>query len=178
MARQVALLRGINLGARNRVPMPELRELLTALGYEDVVTVVQSGNVVLGTAADQAELERELQGQIAQRFGVDTPVVVRSARELANVVADNPFPHAAAVPKRFQVSFLSTSCPADAARELEAPDLAPEQVAVRGREVYAWHANGIQRSPLSELLTDRKLGVTATARNWNTVLKLHELAGG
>lgn len=158
--------------------MPELRELLTGLGYEDVVTLVQSGNVVLGSSVAPAELERDLQREIAERFGVDTPVVARSRQQLAKVVAGNPFPDAADDPKRYQVSFLAAKCPTAAARELEAADVAPERVAVRGREVYTWHVNGIQHSPLAKLLTERKLGVTSTARNWNTVLKLHELADG
>jgi len=176
MPRQIALLRGINLGPRNRVPMPELRELLTELGYEDVATVVQSGNIVLGSTRP-TDLGRDLQQQIAERFGVDTPVLVRTAGQLAKVVADNPFPEAAQDPRRYQVSFLSAKCSPAVARELEAADIAPEQVAVRGREIYAWHVNGIQRSPLAKLLTDNKLGAIATARNWSTVLKLHELAG-
>ena len=176
MPRQIALLRGINLGPRNRVPMPELRELLTGLGYDDVATVVQSGNIVLTSNAEPAQLETDLRKEIAKAFGVDTPVIVRTRTELEKVVTDNPLTAAVADPKRFQVSFLSDTCPAAVARELEAADVAPEQVAVRGREIYAWHINGIQKSPLAKLLTDQRLGVTATARNWNTVTKLLEIA--
>lgn len=177
MARHIALLRGINLGARNRVPMPALRELLSGLGYGDVATLVQSGNVVLTSTAGAAQLGRDLQARVAEAFGVDTPVIVRTRAQLARVVADNPLPEAEADPKRFQVSFLSAQPAASVARGLDAAEVAPEQVAVRGREIYAWHANGIQRSPLARLLTDRKLGVTATARNWSTVTALLELAG-
>lgn len=178
MTRMVALLRGINLGARNRVPMPALRELLAEHRYQDVATVVQSGNIVLSTAVGADRLAADLQGLIAQRFGVDTPVVVRTAAQLAAVVQANPLPQAAADPKRFQVSFLSEPCPADTADALAAADIAPEQVAIRGAEVYAWHVAGMQKSPLARMLTDKRLGVTATARNWNTVLKLRELSGG
>lgn len=178
MERQIALLRGINLGARNRVPMPGLRDLLFKLGCEDVATLVQSGNIVLTATAGAADLERDLQAQIAEAFGVDTPVLVRTRDQLAKVVADNPLPAAESDPKRFQVSFLSAPPDAAVAGALEAADLAPEQVAVRGREIYAWHPAGIQSSPLAKLLTDRRLGVTATARNWNTVTKLLELASG
>lgn len=176
MARQIALLRGINLGARNRVPMPALRDLLAELGYEDVATVAQSGNVVLRSTATAAQLERDLQSHVAEAFGVNTPVIVRTRTQLAKVVADNPLPEAEADPKRFQVSFLSGTVAASVAREIETADVSPEQVAVRGREIYAWHVNGIQKSPLAKLLVDRRLGVTATARNWNTVTKLLELA--
>ena len=176
MARQIALLRGINLGARNRVPMPALRDLLAELGYEDVATEAQSGNVVLRSTATAAQLERDLQSHVAEAFGVDTPVIVRTRTQLAKVVADNPLPEAEADPKRLQVVFLSGPVTAPIALAVEAADLAPEQVAVRGREIYAWHADGVQKSPLARLLTDSKLGVTATARNWNTVTKLLGLA--
>ena len=176
MPRQIALLRGINLGARNRVSMPELRELLSGLGHEDVKTLLQSGNVVLTSDETGEALEQALEAAIAEELGVESRVVVRTARELAGVVERDPFGEVADDPKRYQVSFLSAKPKAAVVRALEAADVAPEQVAVSGREIYAWHPEGIQRSPLAKLLTDEKLGVTATARNWNTVLKLLELA--
>ena len=176
MPRQVALLRGINLGARNRVSMPELRVLLEGLGHEDVATLLQSGNVVLTSDATGADLEQGLEQAIAGELGVESRVIVRTARELAAVVKRNPLADVADDLKRYQVSFLSDTLAAAVKKELEAADVAPERVAVHGREIYAWHPAGIQRSPLVKLLTDRKLGVTATARNWNTVTKLLELA--
>ena len=176
MPRQVALLRGINLGARNRVSMPELRELLTGLGHEDVKTLLQSGNVVLTSDMTGADLERSLEDAIAGALGVEPRVIVRTARELAAVVERNPLADVADDPKRYQVSFLSERLAPPVKKELEAADVAPERVAVHGREIYAWHPAGIQRSPLVKLLTDEKLGVTATARNWNTVTKLLDLA--
>ena len=177
MARHIALLRGINLGANRRVAMGELRELLEGHGYGDVRTLLQSGNVVLTSRAAPARLERDLTKQIADGLGVQTPVIVRTRDELADVVARNPLEGVAKDPKRYQVSFLSAEPDPAAARALEAADIAPERVVVSGREVYAWHAEGIQRSPLARLLTDQRLGVTATARNWNTVTKLLALAG-
>lgn len=176
MPRQVALLRGINLGARNRVSMPELRELLTELGHEDVRTLGQSGNVVLTSDAKGHALARALEQVIAGRLGVESRVVVRTVKELSAVVEGDPFRDVADEPKLYQVSFLDKKLSPAVARELEAADVAPERVAVRGREVYAWHPNGIQRSPLAKRLTDGKLGVTATARNWRTVTQLLDLA--
>jgi uncharacterized protein (DUF1697 family) len=156
--------------------MPELRELLAKHGYDDPRTLVQSGNVVLSSRKRPDTVARDLEGLIAERFGLDIPVVVRSRDELAAVIEANPLSEAADDPKRFQVSFLSAAPEASVVEVLEAADVAPEQVAVRGREIYTWHAAGIQRSPAAKLLTDAKLGVTATARNWNTVTKLLELA--
>ena len=178
MTTYVALLRGINLGARNRVSMPDLRTALGEAAYEEVRTYVQSGNVVLVSDAAAADLERDLQALVAGRLGVDTPILVRTADELAGVVERNPFADVADDPKRHQVSFLSAPLAADVERDLLAADLAPERVAVDGREIHAWHPAGIQRSPLAGRLTDKRLGVTATARTWRTVLALHELASG
>ena len=176
MARVIALLRGVNLAKRNRVPMPELRELLGGLGYGDVRTVVASGNVVADTAKAAGAVADELEAAIAERFGVTTRVVVRTRAQLAKVVAADPFGDVADDPKRYQVLFLDAKPKAAAVRALESADVAPERVAVVGREVYCWHAGGIQASPLAKLLGKADLGATATARNWNTVLKLHELA--
>ena len=177
MTTYVALLRAINLVARNRVSMPDLRTALAEAGHAGVRTYVQSGNVVLESDAAAADLERDLRALVAERFGVDTPVVVRTAAELARVVERNPFAEIADDPKRHQVTFLSAPPADDVVRDLLAADLAPERVAVDGREIHAWHPQGIQRSPLANRLTDKRLGVTATARNWRTVLALHELAG-
>ena len=176
MARHIALLRGINLGARRRVSMAELRELLVDVGYGDVRTHLQSGNVVLASEAPPARLGRRLEKQIADRLGIEVDLVVRTRDELADVVARDPFGEHADDPKRYQVTFLSAEPSSQVASNLALADLAPERVVVSGREIYAWHPNGIQRSPLAALLTDRRLGVTATARNWSTITKLLTMA--
>ena len=176
MARHIALLRGINLGPNRRVAMADLRALCEDLGYEDVRTYVQSGNVVFTTAAEPSVVERELSSEIGVRLGVETDVVVRTRDELADVVKRNPIPEGADKPKRFQVSFLSGEPDAAFVRELEEQDFAPERFAVSGREIYAWHPDGMQRSKLARALGDKRLGVTATARNWNTVTKLLDMA--
>lgn len=156
--------------------MGELRSLLSELGYEDVRTLLQSGNVVLSSSKKPAGVAREISEAVAEEFGVESVVIVRSRDELADVVARNPFEKVAKDPKRFQVSFLSAKPTAGVVNELSAVDVAPERVEFSGREIYAWHPDGIQRSPLAKLVSDKRLGVTATARNWNTVTKLLELA--
>jgi uncharacterized protein (DUF1697 family) len=173
----IALLRGINLGPRRRVSMPDLRGELIDAGYGDVRTYLQSGNVVLSSDhADPAELEQELEELVAGRLGVETPVLVRTRDELAAVVAHDPLAGAAEDPKRYQVIFLSAALDDATTADLEAADIAPERLAVEGRELYTWHPEGIQRSALARLLTDRRLGVTTTARNWRTVTALLALA--
>jgi uncharacterized protein (DUF1697 family) len=176
LARQVALLRGINVGKHRRVAMADLRGLLEELGYEDVTTYLQSGNVVLTSELAAAELEHELEQAIEARLGVDPPVLVRTRDELAAVVARDPFGDVADDPKRYLVSFLSAEPDPARVRTLEEIEIAPDRFVVSGREIYAWHPNGLQRSRLAPALTDKRLGVTATARNWNTVTKLLALA--
>jgi uncharacterized protein (DUF1697 family) len=174
MSRQIALLRGINLGPSKRVKMAELRALCERLGYEDVQTLLQSGNVVLSTGKRPATVEKELHEAIAAELGVSTLVIVRTRDELADVVAAKPFPDAEG--KRLQVTFLDHELTPETAAQVEAAADGAEQVVIRGREVYAHHPDGIQRSALAALLANQKLGVTATARNWNTVEKLLGLA--
>ena len=156
--------------------MADLRALCARLGYEEVKTYVQSGNVVLSSDSAPQEVEAELSRAIGRELGVETPVVVRTREELADVIARDPFGGQADDPKRYQVSFLSGAPDAAAVRALEDQDFAPERFVVSGREIYAWHPAGLQRSRLAAELSDRRLGVTVTARNWNTVTKLVALA--
>lgn len=176
MTTQVAFLRGINVGSHNRIAMADLRKLLTELGYGDARTLLQSGNVVLTAGARPDDLARELEREIEGRFGVHTPIVLRTRKELAAVVARDPLSDVVDQPKLYQVSFLSAEPEARTMREIATVDVAPERFVHVGREIYAWHPDGIQRSPLAKLLSDKRLGVTVTARNWNTTVKLLDLA--
>ena len=176
MDRQIVLLRGINIGPRNRIAMAELRELLAGAGFEDVRTYLQSGNVVLSSDASQEQVARKCERQIAERFGLDIPVVVRTRAELEKVVKRNPLGKVAKNPKRYQVSFLAGRLDSEVVRKLEALTAPSERFVVDGREIYAWHPEGVARSKLWAALAGRGLGVTATARNWTTVTKLLELA--
>lgn len=174
--RQVALLRGINIGSRNRIAMPALREALSGAGYEDVATYVQSGNVVLTSREKSAALERSLERLIAQRFDLEIPVVVRTRVQLAKVVEENPLGDVALDPKRYQVAFLRSKLSREAATALKEAAVEPEQVVIAGREIYSWHDAGVARSKLWAAIASKKLGVDATARNWTTVTTLLELA--
>jgi uncharacterized protein (DUF1697 family) len=174
--RYIAILRGVNLGKTARVSMPKLRELLTGLGYENVRTYVASGNVVLTSSLKPPRLERRLRAQIAEGMGIDVPVLVRTRNELARVVALDPLGTFADNPARYMVSFLSAKPTSSVLQELATLDVEPGRFVVHGRELYAWHPEGVGRSRLGALLSEERLGVVATARNWNTVTKLLELA--
>jgi uncharacterized protein (DUF1697 family) len=172
----IVLLRGINLGAHNRIAMPELREALESAGYDDVRTYVQSGNVVLTSRDSAKKVSGDVEQLIADRFGLEIDVVVRTRSELAKVVERNPLRRQAKNPKRYQVSFLESKPAPKLVRELEEVAVDREEVVGIGREIYAWHPEGVARSKLWARLAGKGLGVTATARNWTTVTKLLELA--
>src|SRR5262245_33130334 len=176
MARVIVLLRGINLGPRNRVSMPELREALEDAGYDDVRTYLQSGNVVLTSTAAAEKVARNCERLIADRFGIEIAVVTRTRSELAKVVERNPLERVAKDPKRYQVSFLDAKPAPKIVGDLEDVAADQEKVVAVGREIYAWHPAGVARSKLWARLAGKNLGVTATARNWTTVTKLLELA--
>jgi uncharacterized protein (DUF1697 family) len=141
-----------------------------------VRTLLQSGNVVLTSRARPATLERDLRKHISDGLGVDCDVIVRTRDELAAVVERNPLGDVADDPKRYTVAFLAGEPDSAVVQEIAAADVAPERFAADGRELYTWHPGGIQNSQLAKLLTPERLGVTLTARNWNTVMKLLALA--
>ena len=172
MARQVAFLRGVNVGSHNRVAMTELRHAIAGAGFGEVRTYLQSGNVVLSSDEPAREVELEIERQLTTRFGLDVRVVVRTGEELAAVVRLDPLRDVASDPKRYQVTFLSAELEPAVLARLEAAAVEPERCLVLGRELYAWHPEGIARSPLWSFIAGRGLGVTATARNWTTVTSL------
>jgi uncharacterized protein (DUF1697 family) len=176
MAVKIALLRGINVGSHNRIAMADLRELLGSLGYSDARTLVQSGNIVLTADVSSEELALEIEREIAGRFDVQTPVIVRTREELAGVVELDPLGDIAKEHKLYQVSFLSAEPDLAAIEEIQAIDFAPERFVCSAREIYAWHPQGIHSSLLARRLSDKRLGVTVTARNWKTTTKLLEMA--
>jgi uncharacterized protein (DUF1697 family) len=172
----VVLLRGINLGSRNRVAMPALREALEGAGFKNVRTHLQSGNVLVESRVQTETVRRKVEEVLAESFGLEISVVVRRSAELAAVVRRNPLAEVANDPKRYQVTFLSDKLHARVARELEEAAAGEERVVAYGREVYAWHPKTIARSKLWSKLAGKSLGVTATSRNWATVEALAELA--
>jgi uncharacterized protein (DUF1697 family) len=174
--RQIVLLRGINLGSRNRVPMPALRELLEDRGFGDVRTYLQSGNVVLSGKGTAKRLASECKRAIAEGLGLDIDVLVRTRDELAEIVARNPLGKVAVNPKRYQVTFLSAKIDQTELERLVSLATKDERIVAHGRELYAWHPNGVARSRLWARLAGQGLGVSATSRNWTTVEALLEMA--
>jgi uncharacterized protein (DUF1697 family) len=173
----VVLLRGINLGSKRRVAMADLRSLLEGLGYDDVRTHLQSGNAVLRTPTrSAATVEKAVERAIVSELGLEVKVAARTAAQLAAVVDADPFAGVATVPARYLVTFLEKKPPASWLDSVDSESYAPEQAAVVGKQLYLWLPDGVQNSRLARNLTDKKLGGSATSRNWNVVRKLAELA--
>jgi uncharacterized protein (DUF1697 family) len=171
--RQVALLRGVNVGGNNRVPMAQLRELLQELGYEDVLTHLQSGNAVFTTSGSSAErIERKIEEQLEHHLGLRVRVLVRTGEELARVVDTNPLPAAVSEPSRLLVTFLSAPLDPEALSSLDPTAFEPDLFGVGDREIYVWCPEGVRTIKLSYAFWEKRFGVIATARNWNTVTKL------
>jgi uncharacterized protein (DUF1697 family) len=172
--RHILLLRGINVGAHNRIAMAELRRLLETAGMTEVRTYLQSGNLVVSSGAEPATLAARCRRAIADGPGLDVGVIARSRDELAAVVERNPLAEVAVDLKRYQVSFFADAPAAATVKALEQLATAGERVVAIGREVYAWHPAGVARSRLWARLAAPELG--ATARNWRTVTKLLQMA--
>jgi uncharacterized protein (DUF1697 family) len=177
VARLVVLLRGINLGRSRRVAMADLRALLEELGYEDVRTLLQSGNAVVATGDRPKAVAQAIGAGMAERFGMDVGVVVRTAEQLAAIVAADPLGEVADDPARRMVIFLPAPPDRAALRALGREDFGDERFEAAGREVYAWCPGGIGRSRLMAALSDARLTPGGTARNWRTVTKLADMAG-
>jgi uncharacterized protein (DUF1697 family) len=180
MTTQIALLRGINVGGKNKVAMATLRELAAGLGFTSVTTLLQSGNLVFESKGKSAgALETLLEQETAARLGVAADYLIRSAAEWEKVVAANPFPNEAETDPSHLVVMCLKSAPTPASvKAVRASIKGPEILESRGKELYLTYPAGIGTSKLTGTLIEQKLGVRGTARNWNTVLKLLALARG
>jgi len=179
MTIHIGLLRAVNLAGLNKVGMADLRDLLTAIGMEDVKTLLQSGNVVFRSGAQTAaQLEAVLEKALAKRLGLETEFFVRSAADWKAMIAANPFPaEAKRDPGHLLVLFLKDAPSAENVTALQSAIKGREVVKAKGRHVYAVYPDGVGRSRLTSALVERKLGMRGTGRNWNTVLKLGALVG-
>jgi uncharacterized protein (DUF1697 family) len=188
MATHLALLRGINLGGKNKVAMTDLRALVAELGHTDVATYIQSGNVLFtaGLDTDCGRAARAMTDAIAARLGVTAPVVVVTREELAQIHTANPFPDEPD-PRRVHAVVLSAPpgpeliARLDAAIGKSSAKGAPDAATTIGRTLYLHTPAGYGNSDLAaavlRIVSSPKAGVTGTARNWATMTKLLELCG-
>lgn len=180
MTVHIALLRGINVGGHGTLAMADLRECVGTLGFTDVRTLLQSGNLVFGSEKrTTAALEQLLEKEVAARLDVDADFMIRTALEWAKIIARNPFPaEAKSDAGHLIVIALKEEAERKDIEALRAAFTGPEIIRADGRHLYIVYPDGQGRSRLTNTLIEKKLGTRATARNWNTVLKLGALAHG
>jgi uncharacterized protein (DUF1697 family) len=175
MTRRVALLRAVNVGGR-KLPMAELRALCEKLGWSDVATYVQSGNVVFSAAGNSAELEEALEAAIAGRFGFEAPAFVRTSAEWKSYASANPFPREAAETPNRLLLYVPKKPPAREAESAIQGRAADREVVKRsGEALWIHYPDGSGRSKLTPSLIDKAIGSPATSRNYRTVVTLQEM---
>jgi len=178
MDRYISMLRGINVGGQKKILMEELRKLFESLGYENVRTYIQSGNVIFLAPMDGEDFVRDrIQDAVRDRFGFEVAVTVRSLAEMKKVVEGIPFSQKAGDDlSKLHVVFLSEKTNKGIEQEITRARSEGEEVVIKGREIYLYLPNGYGRSKLNNNFFERKLGVSATTRNWKTVNKLLDMA--
>ena len=179
LRKYVALLRGINVGGKNILPMQDLVAIFRHAGCAEVTTFIQSGNVIFSAGQDaEKELPNQISQHIEDSFGYRIPVVLRNLPEMRKAVTSNPFLGPEVDPKTLHVYFLRDEPAAEAVAALDPQRSTPDTFAVLGREVYLNLPNGMGRTKLTNAWFDSKLKTVSTARNWGTTQKLLELLGG
>lgn len=175
----VALLRGINVGGKNKISMQSLASIFVGVGCRDVRTYIQSGNVLF--AADLAlvdQLPARVSAEIRRTGGLQVPVIVRSGLEFQRIASSNPFVESGMATDRLHVAFLATVPDTVTIGELDPRRSPPDEYAVRGGEIYLYCPGGLARTKYTNEYFDRTLRTTSTIRNWNTVLKLRGMIVG
>ena len=174
----ISLLRAINVGGHAVIKMEDLRALHESMKFEDVQTYIQSGNVVFRTdEKDMTKLAKRVQDAIAKRFKVTPGVMLRTIAEMREVVAKNPFAKRRDVePNKLHVSFLDAKLTPGACEQLRALALVTEEIIPIGKELFVYCSNGMGKAKIPWTKVDRICTTQGTARNWNTVMKLLEMA--
>jgi len=176
----ISMLRGVNVGAHNRIKMDALRALYQSLGLEDPRTYVQSGNVIFRTKEkNPSQLAKKIQAALERTLKCSAEVILRTPDEFRNVIANNPFSRRSEIePGKLLVNFLSHEPPASAHQALQSFKRYPEEIHLVGRELYIYFPNGAGKSKLPWASLARQMKVEGTARNWNSVVKMLEIAEG
>ncbi len=177
MQTHIILLRGINVSGKNIIRMPDLKLAFEKSGFRDVSTYIQSGNILLRSdLPDKANVKTRCERLIHDHFNLDVPIVVRNASELRKVLRNNPFLQDGDIDKsKLHVTFLSDIPDASGSGIPDAEAYLPDEFLILGTEIYLHCPNGYGRTKLNNTFFESRLHITATTRNWNTVVKLVEL---
>jgi len=175
----VALLRGINVGGKNKLPMQDLVEMFVEAGCDNVRSFIQSGNVIFSAAPGAPErLPSLISTRISERFGYKIPLILRTAEQVGDVISNNPFLNAGVAEEQLHVLFLAHLPASRRIQDLDPDRSPPDAFKVRGQEIYLRLPDGAARTKLTNQYFDSKLRTTSTGRNWRTVTKLFELMEG
>ena len=174
----IAMLRGVNVGGHNQIRMDALRALFEAMGMGDVQTYVQSGNVVFRTSERNLDaLRRKIEAEIERRHGFRVDVILLTAAKLKKTIANNPFADRKEIEhSKLLVTFLAATPSPDAKKKALALQADAEELRILDCELYMYFPNGMASPKLPWMTVVKALGTTGTGRNWNSVLKLFEMA--
>lgn len=175
----ISLLRGINVGGNKKIRMAELKMLYESLGFTNVQTLLQSGNVVFETDTDFAQLAGQIEAGIVTTFGFESKIILRTCAQLRAVVEENPYTAPQlAEPSKALVTFLAETPAAETIQTLMNDHQGPETLRVIGQEAFVFYPDGAGRSKLTNVFIEKRLKTAGTARNWNTIMKLLDVCGG
>lgn len=176
MTTYISILRGINVGGHRKILMADLKKMYESLGFKEVKTYIQSGNVIFETNKKQKpeKLEELIEKNIKKYFGHEVPVIIRTKEEWSIVVNENPFLQEYAI-ENLAVTFLSDAPDTELLKSLHQTSFLPDRISIIGKHTFIYCQGKYHLSPLTNNLIEKKLKLKATTRNWKTVLKLNEL---
>jgi len=175
MNKYIVLLRGINVGGNNKLPMAELRTLLSTNGYENVVTYIQSGNIILNSTMTVEKTNEHVKLLIKQQFDYTIPVVTLTSEEIKKCFIENPYLKIEDNTKNLHVTFLKNIPENDLVTNLEINTSNNDSYTISGKTIYLHTPDGYQKTKFSNTLFEKKLNTQATTRNWRTTTKLFEM---
>jgi uncharacterized protein (DUF1697 family) len=172
----ISMLRGINVSGHNNISMPDMKNLYESLGFQNVVTYVQSGNVIFDTTKqDPSRLSSLIELQIKKSFNLSVPVIIRNKNEFKLIITRNPFVKRKEDLIKLYVTFLQSSPVPSDLNKLIVPPLVTDQLIIQNKEIFLFCPNGYGKTKLNNNFFEKKLNIIATTRNWNTITTLFKL---
>jgi uncharacterized protein (DUF1697 family) len=175
MHKKIAILRGINVGGKRKILMTDLKSLCENLGWKHVESYIQSGNLIFDSNLENSELECRLEKAIADQFGFDVPVIVRTAEELEDSIRNNPFFVKSADISQLHLTFLKSHPTDEHLKKIKGFSVEADSFAIINKDVFVFCEGKYHQSKLTNNFFEKKLGTGASSRSWKTVLKLKEL---
>jgi uncharacterized protein (DUF1697 family) len=175
----ISILRGINVSGQKKIRMVDLKKLYESLGFSDVKTYIQSGNVIFKSDSNISDIQfaKKIEKAISEQYLFEVPVIIRTSKELEKIILDNPFMKEKNIDvKKLHTTFLSETPGKEKAALIKEADFLPDRFEIKGKEIYLHIPGSYGETKLSNKFFESKLKVSATTRNWNTVNKLFELA--